>query len=155
MNKFEHQSVQANEQLRQALDGFAGLFETLLRRSSECAAEIEAARGRQQAEAERMIALEQTLAADRATLQQLGGVFAEVARRSGASAPAAPPAPAAAKPAPSEPATSFRFPAPAGPAATKEPEPVMAAVTNGRTSSLTAADLMGITKQPPRDELAD
>jgi len=76
MNGLEHQDQPADEQLRRALDGVAGIFEAMLRRSNE--------------HADRLRVLEESLTADRTALQQIGSVFAEVTRRV---APPTPPVP--------------------------------------------------------------
>jgi hypothetical protein len=88
------QGPSAIEQLRQALDRVAGIFDAQLRRSEEYGTEIEAIAARQKAESDRLAALERALTADRTALQQMGSIFAEVARRSDpATTPAAVPQP--------------------------------------------------------------
>jgi hypothetical protein len=80
MNDPAHQDLPADEQLRQALNGFAAVFESLLRRCSEYDAAIEQFRARQQTESDRIAALERSLASDRSALERMRGVFAEMAR---------------------------------------------------------------------------
>jgi|SRR6516164_2953068 len=79
MNALSHQDLPPDEQLRQAMNGFVAIFEALLRRSGEYGAAIEAFRSRQQAESERIAALERSMATDRAALERMLGVFAELA----------------------------------------------------------------------------
>jgi hypothetical protein len=80
MEDLARQDLPPDEQLRQALNGFTAIFDALLGRSSEYGAAIEQFRARQQAESDRMAGLERSLAADRAALERMRGVFAEVAR---------------------------------------------------------------------------
>jgi hypothetical protein len=82
MNDLPHQDLPPDEQLRQALNGFVAIFEALLRRNSDYGAAIEQFRSRQHADSERIAALERSMATDRAALERVRGVFADLARLS-------------------------------------------------------------------------
>jgi hypothetical protein len=140
MNELEHQDLPADEQLRRAFGGVAGIFEQLLRRNDGARAEIERTRDRHNEDVARMAALEMSLAADRAAIQQIGGVFAKIAQHA--------PAPAA------EPASHDHQPArtvePAGHppiGATATADAADAPASNGRMSTLTAADLVALSRK--------
>jgi len=93
MNEHEQQDINmpADEQLRRALGGVAGIFEQMFRRIEGCRAEIEQIRVRHNQDVARMAALEMELASDRAAIQQMGSVFAGIAQRATAApAPATP-----------------------------------------------------------------
>jgi hypothetical protein len=170
----EPQGLPATEQLRRALDGVAGIFDAQLRRSEEYGKEIEAMRARQKAESDRLAALERALTADRTALQQMGSIFAEVARRSDpATTPAAvlQPQPTAVSEPQQEVAreSAFTLPPEAGAETTKpmvqttEPAPASAGANmatapppSGRFSSLTVADLVAASSQAStRNEFVD
>jgi hypothetical protein len=163
MNEHEQQDINipADEQLRGALAGVAGIFEQMFRRNDECRAEIEQIRLRHNQDVARMAALEMDLAADRAAIQQMGSVFAGIAQRT---------APAPAAPSPAAPAHAVSAVSLLPPAAehgahdqqhTGEPtghDPIGAAAaipapagpapdgTGRRMSSLTAADLVAFSR---------
>jgi len=63
MNEHEQQDINmpADEQLRRALGGVAGIFEQMFRRNDECRAEIEQIRVRHNQDVARMAALEMEL----------------------------------------------------------------------------------------------
>jgi len=102
MNEHEQQDINmpADEQLRRALGGVAGIFEQMFRRNDECRAEIEQIRVRHNQDVARMAALEMELTSDRTAIQQMGSVFAGIAQRANLAPPAAP-APATTASAPS------------------------------------------------------
>ena len=162
MNEHEQQDINmpADEQLRRALGGVAGIFEQMFRRNDECRAEIEQIRVRHNQDVARMAALEMELTSDRTAIQQMGSVFAGIAQRANLAPPAAP-APAATASAPS--AVSLLPPAaehgahqqqhtgePSGhsPIGAEAPSPASAEPdgTGRRMSSLTAAELVAFSR---------
>ena len=161
MNEHEQQDINipADEQLRRALGGVAGIFEQMFRRNDECRAEIEQIRVRHNQDVARMAALEMELASDRAAIQQMGSVFAGIAQR----ATPAPAAPAPATPASVASAVSLLPPAaehgahqqqhtgePSGhsPIGAEAPGPASAEPdgTGRPMSSLTAAELVAFSR---------